>query len=199
MSATRLARTEGPSVSPRFYQLSSVARLDEAVDAFFEAHLRGRKAVDLLMYGASAAGEHSFIWLVLASLQSRRAGLGWRGTARAAALLGAESVFVNGLVKSVFRRRRPETLAPRPLPLRFPRSSSFPSGHASAAFFAAALLRRGQAGPWPLYYALALVVSASRVHVRIHHASDVVAGAALGAALGELAKRSFPLPGGPRR
>jgi len=37
------------------------------------------------------------------------------------------------------------------------------------------------------------VVSASRVHVRIHHASDIAGGAAVGAALGFLIKRLVPL------
>ena len=45
---------------------------------------------------------------------------------------------------------------------------------------------------WPLYYALAVVVASSRVYVRIHHASDVVAGAALGVGLGALANQVWP-------
>ena len=36
----------------------------------------------------------------------------------------------------------------------------------------------------PLWWTLATVVAASRAYVRIHHASDVVAGMAVGAALG---------------
>ena len=50
---------------------------------------------------------------------------------------------------------------------------------------------------WPLYYTVAAVVAASRVHVRIHHASDVVAGAALGTAFGLVARRIYPLPPAP--
>jgi membrane-associated phospholipid phosphatase len=45
----------------------------------------------------------------------------------------------------------------------------------------------------PVYIAAAAVVSASRVHVRIHHASDIAGGAAVGAALGFLIKRLVPL------
>ena len=69
-------------------------------------------------------------------------------------------------------------------------TSSFPSGHASAAAFTAVLLtgwdgRRSA----PLWWTLATIVGASRAYVRIHHASDVVAGMAVGAALGVVAGR----------
>jgi len=131
------------------------------------------------------------IWLALAALQGPVSGKSWRPLVRAGALLGAESALVNGLVKLAFRRQRPDVTEPHPLPLRTPLTSSFPSGHASAAFFAAALLRSGSS--WPVYYTLATIVASSRVHVRMHHASDVVAGAALGTALGELARAVFPL------
>jgi undecaprenyl-diphosphatase len=143
------------------------------------------------MYGATAAGDHSIIWLALAGVEGWRAGRGGQALLRAGAALGAESVLVNGLVKLAFRRRRPQSTGPRPLPLRIPRTSSFPSGHASAAFFAAALLRDG--APPPLVYLAAATVASSRVHVGMHHASDVIAGAAVGAALGEVARRLFPV------
>ncbi len=173
---------------------SAVHRWDTAVDGYFEAHLRGRRPLDLVMYAASAAGDHSMGWLALAGIEGRRTGQGGRALLRGAVAFGAESVLVNGLVKLAFRRRRPESTGPRPLPLRIPRTSSFPSGHASAAFFAAALLRDG--APAPLVYLAAATVASSRVHVGMHHASDVVAGAVVGAALGEVARHLFPvLPG----
>jgi membrane-associated phospholipid phosphatase len=173
------------------HNLAWVEQFDKAVDSFFEAHLRGRPAVDVVMYAASAVGDHSAIWLALVALRGLRSGQGWRPLLRAGALLGAESALVNGLVKLAFRRQRPEPAQLRPLPLRTPLTSSFPSGHASAAFFSAALLRGTRWGP--LYYVVAATVASSRAHVRIHHPSDVVAGAALGVALGELARAAFPL------
>jgi undecaprenyl-diphosphatase len=45
----------------------------------------------------------------------------------------------------------------------------------------------------PLYFVLATGVAASRVYVRMHHTSDIVAGAALGGALGLAARRVLPL------
>lgn len=170
-------------------------RLDGAVDRFFDAHLRGCGPLDWVMYSASAAGEHSIGWLLLAGIYGLRSHRGPggvpRAVLRAGAVFGAESILVNGLIKSLFRRRRPLNDKPHPLPLRQPRTSSFPSGHASAAFVAAALLRDDPL--WPLYYVLAAVVATSRVHVRMHHASDVIGGAAVGAVLGEAARRVLPL------
>ena len=95
---------------------------------------------------------------------------------------------MNGAVKALFRRTRPIAEFERPHRLRQPRTSSFPSGHASAAFVAAALLSDGRRAK-PLYYGVAGVVALSRVHVRIHHASDVVGGIAVGVALGAIVKR----------
>ena len=175
-----------------------IERLDHRVDELFERYLRGRPLADRVFYGASALGDHGIIWLMLAAARGLRSGDHWRDAVRVAAGLGAESALVNGPVKWLFQRERPTSDEARPLPLRQPRTSSFPSGHASSAFFAAALLSDGDPALRPLYYGLATVVALSRMHVRIHHASDVAAGIALGSALGELARRLAPLPG-PRR
>lgn len=171
------------------------AELDAWADRFFEAHLRGRPAVDLVMYGASALGDHGALWALMAGAEGMlgKGGPSWRPFFRAICNLAVESVLVNGLVKLAFRRRRPEARAQHPLPLRTPVTSSFPSGHASSAFFAAALLRRRRT--WPLYYGLAVIVASSRVHVRAHYASDALGGALLGAALGEVARRVSPVLG----
>jgi membrane-associated phospholipid phosphatase len=37
------------------------------------------------------------------------------------------------------------------------------------------------------------LVASSRVYTRMHHTSDIVAGAALGVALGTIARRVLPL------
>jgi undecaprenyl-diphosphatase len=101
---------------------------------------------------------------------------------------------VNTALKSAVGRARPESSQHR-LPVRTARTASFPSGHSLAAWCAATLLAEDD--PWaPLYYSVAAVVSVSRVHVRLHHATDVVAGSALGLALGRLGRRILPA-GGP--
>jgi undecaprenyl-diphosphatase len=112
---------------------------------------------------------------------------------RLAVALAIESLVVNWGVKSLFRRARPGWDESRPHRLRRPRTSSFPSGHATSGFLAATLLSEDSRFPVG-WFALASVVAASRVHVRIHHASDVVAGAAMGAIAGRLVRRRWPLP-----
>jgi undecaprenyl-diphosphatase len=47
---------------------------------------------------------------------------------------------------------------------------------------------------WPLYYAAAALVASSRTYVKIHHASDVIAGAAMGIVIGRLARKVWPRP-----
>ncbi len=76
---------------------------------------------------------------------------------------------------------------------RRPLTTSFPSGHATSAFSAAVLLSEDDV-LWPLYLAIAVIVASSRVHVKIHHGSDVVGGAVIGVAIGLLARKVAPLP-----
>lgn len=148
---------------------------------------------DRLFYGASALGDHSLVWLLLAALRGLRSERDWLAALRAGAGIGLESALVNLGIKSLFRRGRPPSEAARPFPLRQPLTSAFPSGHATSAFCAAGLLSEDDR-LWPLYYALAAAVALSRIHVRIHHASDVAGGIAVGVVLGRLGRRLMPLP-----
>jgi undecaprenyl-diphosphatase len=107
--------------------------------------------------------------------------------------LGIESFLTNVVVKSFVRRvrpdRGPEPEGPLPYGMRVPITSSFPSGHATAAFTAAVFLSDGDPQLAPVWFGLAGAVAFSRVYVRMHHASDVVAGAALGLAVGGVLRR----------
>ena len=170
-----------------------IADFDNRVDEAF-GRLRGTRYADKLFYGASAVGDHGMLWLSLAGLRALRGRRHRRAAIRAAVGVGVESLIVNIGIKSLFRRRRPllvEGFA-HPLRLRVPRTSSFPSGHATSAFTAATLLSEGDPLA-PAYYAAAVVVAASRVYVKIHHASDVLAGAGVGLVLGHIGRRLFPL------
>lgn len=162
-----------------------IAELDEAVDQWWE-QWRDRPLIDRVFYTASEAADFSLLWHTLGVAQAMieddlKIAVGL------SAALGVESALLNGPIKSIFGRSRPLQPTPRPLNLRQPSTSSFPSGHASAAMLAAALLSRRTGGP--AWCALGAVVAASRIHVRIHHASDVAGGLLIGAAFGRVARR----------
>ncbi len=169
-----------------------IGRIDEDVDGWF-AQLRGNPAADRLFYTASALGEFGLLWVMLSLVRALR---GRPGDARSALRAGCgcviEFLLVNVVLKSLFRRRRPLAPVQHPLPFRQPLTSSFPSGHATAAFCAATLLAEGEPSA-PLYYLAAAVVATSRIHVRIHHASDVAGGIVIGTILGRIGRTLVPL------
>jgi undecaprenyl-diphosphatase len=154
---------------------------DDRVDVAFD-RIRGNRYTDRLFYSASFAGDHSAIWVLLALLRAWSDG-DWYVASRVLIAIPCESFLVNVVIKSLFRRGRPLHNGERPHRLRRPRTSSFPSGHATSAFMAATLLSWNS--DWVVaYFALAILIAASRIYVKIHHASDVIAGAVFGLALG---------------
>jgi undecaprenyl-diphosphatase len=173
---------------------NAVGRFDELVEARVKP-LRGNRVADRVFYTASELGDFGLLWVIYACLRALRGRrLDERAAVRAIVATGVESVLVNVLLKSLFGRGRPIEQLEHPLPLRQPLSSSFPSGHSTAAFCAATLLSEEDPA-WPVYLASAVLVAASRIYVRIHHASDVVAGMAVGLALGQIGRAIAPLEG----
>jgi undecaprenyl-diphosphatase len=157
---------------------------DEWADQQLE-RLRGNRVTDTVFHMASHLGDMSLIWHIAGVARAVPAPRGLEQAAALSALLGAESLLVNQGVKRLFRRTRPTTEGDPRFPVRKPSTSSFPSGHASSAVFAATLLTVwGGKRTAPLWFSIAGVVAVSRAYVRIHHASDVVGGAVLGAGLG---------------
>lgn len=163
----------------------AIDRIDDRLDDAWDA-LRGHPGVDRLFYTASEAADFSVLWHTLGVAQAIVKDDPKIAVAVSAAL-GLESALINGPVKSMFKRSRPVQETPRPYNLRQPKTSSFPSGHASAAMVAAAMLSRNGGGP--AWYALGAIVATSRVHVRIHHGSDVAGGIVAGVALGAIARK----------
>lgn len=170
-----------------------VKEFDDRGDALF-GPLRGRTVPDAVFWAASEGADYSRAWhainLAIAVASPRRR----RHCVRLAVSLGVESALVNGLLKNVFPRERPELLGDETFEVRRPKTRSFPSGHASSACLTAVLLSDTVPRLRPLWWSLAAVVSASRVHNRMHHPSDVVAGAVIGTAMGRLVERIAPLP-----
>lgn len=173
-----------------------VARLDHAVDGFLD-RWRGKPLPDTVFGLASRLGEFSLGWQVAGLLTNQadlRAGRP-QSTLRFALLIGAESLVVNQGIKRLVRRPRPapEGEAER-LGVRRPVTSSFPSGHASSAFFAATMLSQGHPRRGALWFGAATVVAVSRPYARLHHTSDIMAGACTGLVLALVAQRLWPRP-----
>ena len=162
----------------------AVAAYDRWADLALE-RIRGNPVADTIFVSATKLGDWSLVWHVV------NVGRGLTSAGRGdqvpilALALGAESLLVNQGLKRLFNRARPTAEGDPRYPVRRPQTSSFPSGHASAAAFTAVLLTTwdGKRSA-PLWWTLASTVALSRAYVRIHHASDVVAGMAVGTVLG---------------
>jgi undecaprenyl-diphosphatase len=188
MSATLDSRVDrGPHSTepPGQHQFGPfVSALDDTVDRAFE-RVRGQPALDRLFTTASHLGDFSLVWHIVGITRALTARRRARQSIVFAVLLGFESLIVNQGIKRLFRRPRPTVTGEPGLRVRKPMTSSFPSGHASSGAFAATVLtsydgRRSA----PLWWTVATIVGTSRVYVRIHHASDVIAGAVVGHLLG---------------
>src|SRR4051794_40165750 len=165
----------------------ALARLDAGV---FEAVAGGgARSLDRLLPRLSRSADHGVLWIVTAGALAAAGGRA--GRAAAASGLGSTvltSLLVNQGVKRVIQRPRPP-LAGVPVARRLPMpaTTSFPSGHAaSAAAFATAATAELSVLRLPLG-ALAAAVAVSRVYVGVHYPLDVLAGAAIGAAVGRVA------------
>ncbi len=164
-----------------------IAQIDAQIDSWVD-QIRSPQ-LDRIFYTLSSVADHSLLWHglgILNALAMRDAGF----AVRFSAMLGVESAITNGGIKTVFRRKRPDgvpSAGSLPFGMRRPITSSFPSGHATSAFAAATILAY-KSKLAPVYFALAAAVAASRVYVKMHHASDVVAGSAMGIGFGKLGR-----------
>jgi diacylglycerol kinase family enzyme len=147
------------------------------------------------MRALSRSANKGRLWLALAAVGVLVPGRTRRAAIRATGALAATSFVTNAVLKPLTRRKRPAIeLTPIFRQLRkAPRSTSFPSGHAAsaAAFVTGVALEDLAAGS--ILAPIAATIGYSRVHVGVHHVSDVVAGAALGAGFALATQRWWPV------
>lgn len=130
------------------------------------------------------------VWVGLALLVSLAL---WRRllpAVGAAALTGIATFTADSVafgVKDLVHRTRPFVAHPQIHPLYAVHSSSFPAGHAATAFAGAVLVSYLAPRAAPIFFTLAAAIGFSRVYVGVHYPGDVLAGAAIGAAVGILA------------
>ena len=160
---------------------------DVAGDRILEP-LRNNKTSIALFGVASTVGDFSIVWHVIGFVRAIGSINRLHEALALSIALGIESLIVNQGIKRLFRRERPTTSGDERFDVRTPSTSSFPSGHASSATFAAIILTSYTGMPIALLWlAIALIVALSRVVVRIHHLSDIVGGIVTGAVLGSIA------------
>jgi len=122
---------------------------------------------------------------VLAGLVSDLRARAWPVTALAVTGSVLLASLASGMLKEAFDRARPPVADPDfAAAVAVPGSPSFPSGHASTAFAAAAALAVLVPRLRVVAFAVAAAVAVSRVYLGVHYAIDVMAGAALGIVLG---------------
>lgn len=136
------------------------------------------------MQALGLAGEWAAIWVAIGAAgaiadpkRRRRFGI--------AAAVGPAAVGINFAVKLAVGRERP-LIEDHPALAKAPSQLSFPSAHATSSVAAATALGRVVPGARLPLYALAAKICLSRPYLGMHFPSDVLAGAALGLAIGRL-------------
>jgi len=168
--------------------LAETERIDLAVYAAVAGTPTPR--LDAAMRRLSRAADYSRLSVassaVLALAGGRR---GRRAAASGLASVAVTATVVNLVVKPLGRRERPDRVGedvPVGRHVRMPASRSFPSGHtASAIAFASGVSRVLPLAGLPLQ-TLSALVAYSRVHTGVHYPGDVLAGAVMGAAIGNV-------------
>ena len=139
----------------------------------------------------SRSGDWGMIWLAACLVL-----LCWPQNRRTSELcmfaLLFTTVLGEGILKRVFRRPRPfVTLGPVNLAIPLPTGFSFPSGHTASSVACAAIL--STLNPWMawLAFSYAGLMGLSRVYLKAHYVTDVIAGGIIGIVCAEAVRWFF--------
>jgi membrane-associated phospholipid phosphatase len=141
--------------------------------------------VEQAMKALGKASEWGVLWAVLGTAAAA-ADPPRRRRWAVAALIGPAAIGVNYAPKLFIQRERPKLRDLPPLS-RAPSRLSFPSAHAASSLAAATAMARIEPRARAPLYALAAAICVGRPYLGMHYPSDVLAGMALGLAVGALA------------
>jgi membrane-associated phospholipid phosphatase len=169
-------------VTPEVAGADTLRTVDRTVFLWVVEHRVGW--LDPFFVALSVIGYAGLVWVGLAPL------VGWLARRNLFFALGltATCVWAADLValgiKAATARPRPFETIPQADPLIGATVGlSLPSGHASTSFAGAVVLTYLMRRAAPYVFLLATAIAFSRVYVGVHYLSDVLAGAALGAAV----------------
>lgn len=173
----------GRRVPRRNPVLGALGDADQAVLRFLRT--RGHaEPVETMMQAIGLCGEYAAVWAVAgavgASIDEKR-----RRQWLAGGATGPAAVVANYAVKVAVGRQRP-LIEDHPMLAKAPSKLSFPSAHATSSVAAATALGRVEPRARPALFTMAAAVCIGRPFLGMHYPSDVLAGAALGAAIGML-------------
>lgn len=159
--------------------------MDARIVVWVATHRAG--PLDALFVALGTIEKLGAVWIVLAFAVGGLERLGWRRSFALAvytALVTLAADAASFAVKDLTHRPRPFVAHPQIEPLYVVHSSSMPAGHAATAFAGAVLLSsvRPQLRVW--FVVLAATIAFSRIYVGVHYPTDVLAGAAIGVAVG---------------
>lgn len=168
--------------------LETLLNLDGGFLLFLQESVRN-PILDNIMIFITSLGNGGMIWIaatiaLLIPKKTRKAGV-----VSAVALLGS-LIINNNIVKNIVQRPRPfVTFTDLQIIIPTPSEFSFPSGHTSSSFAAAAVFYRHLPKKIGLpSVILAGLIGFSRLYVGVHYPTDVIAGVIMGILLSYLAE-----------
>ena len=168
--------------------LETLLNLDGGFLLFLQESVRN-PILDNIMIFITSLGNGGMIWIaatiaLLIPKKTRKAGV-----VSAVALLGS-LIINNNIVKNIVQRPRPfVTFADLQIIIPTPSEFSFPSGHTSSSFAAAAVFYRHLPKKLGIpSVILAGLIGFSRLYVGVHYPTDVIAGVLMGILLSYLAE-----------
>lgn len=137
------------------------------------------KTLDMVMKVFTFLGDYCCIWIVFTVI------FYLNGQRHYAYLMVATMLVTNainnGLIKSLFRRKRPfEVYEDITIDIPEPYGSSFPSGHSATGFCCAVIMGVFDPHLGMLGYAIATMIALSRMYLRVHFFTDIVVGSIVG-------------------
>lgn len=153
-------------------------KIDRKIICFMQNKL-SNPVLDRIMMSLTFLGDYCLIWLVITVL------FYMNGDRKFAYLMVATMLVTNainnGLIKSIFRRKRPfEIYDDINIFIPEPYGSSFPSGHSATGFCCAVVIVYYDPILGALALTLAALIAFSRMYLRVHFFTDIMVGMIVG-------------------